>query len=244
MRRWRLFGTIRSAALALALTACGSESGPGGDLTEDEVAALVEALTTAGVPLGADQFLLGPMLSGAELGTIGDFDAVGAQVDYTVVNGTQEGSFRWVGVTGWSGFDAGAESVDAAFGAIFSFPADGFPASFDETIEDGDVIAWAYQASPETNYYPGETGTFVMSSASFGAAEECPEIPEFGNGIEVTQCLVAFGTMTGSLGFTANRVSGTGAESFVLPGTAYDLPATRVEITVDFTGAAARRGAP
>ena len=244
MRRWRLLGTVRAAAIALALTACGSENGPGGDLTEDEVAALVEALTTAGVPLGADHFLLGPMLSGAEIGTIGDYDAIGAQVDYTVVNGTQEGSFRWVGVTGWSEFDAGAESVEAAFGAIFSFPADGFPSAFDETIENGDVIAWAYQASPRTNYYPGETGTFVMNAASFGVAEECPRIPEFGNGIEVTECLVAYGTMSGSLGFTASRVSGTGAETFVFPGTTYDLPATRVEITIDFTGAAARRGAP
>jgi hypothetical protein len=237
-----MLGTTLATTAALSLAACGNGNEPGGDLTEDEVAALVEALTTAGVPLGADQFLLGPVLSGAELGTIGEYDAVGAQVDYTVVNGTQEGSFRWIGVTGWSGFDAGAGTVATAFGAMYSFPTDGFPASVSETIENGDVIVWSHQASPRTNYYPGETGTFVMTSASFGAPEDCPEVPELGNDIEVTECLVAYGTMTGSLGFTANRVSGTGAETFVFPGTSYDVPATRVEITIDFSGAAARRG--
>ncbi len=242
MRPWRMLGTTLATTAALSLAACGNGNEPGGDLTEDEVAALVEALTTAGVPLGADQFLLGPVLSGAELGTIGEYDAVGAQVDYTVVNGTQEGSFRWIGVTGWSGFDAGAGTVATAFGAMYSFPTDGFPASVSETIENGDVIVWSHQASPRTNYYPGETGTFVMTSASFGAPEDCPEVPELGNDIEVTECLVAYGTMTGSLGFTANRVSGTGAETFVFPGTSYDVPATRVEITIDFSGAAARRG--
>jgi hypothetical protein len=226
-----------AASAALVLCACGSETGSGGDLTEDEVAALVEALTSAGVPLGADQFLLAPVLTGVELGTIGDYDAVGTQVDYTVVNGAQEGSFRWVGVTGWSGFDAGARTVARAFGAMYTFPADGFPATFDETIENGDVIAWSYEAAPATNYYPGETGAFAMSSASFGAPADCPDIPEMGNGIEVTECLVSFGTMRGSLGFSANRVSGTGPDTFVLPGAIYDLPAARLEITIDFTEA-------
>lgn len=243
MRRWRMRCASLAASAAVFLSACGSETESGGDLTEEEVAALVEALTTAGVPLDADQFLLGPLLSGAELGTIGDYDAVGAQVDYTVVNGAQEGSFRWVGVTGWSGFDAGAGTVANAFGALYTFPTDGFPASIDETIENGDVIAWSYQASPATSYYPGETGTFVMSSSSFGAPAACPEIPELGNGIEVTECLVSSGTMEGSLGFTANRVSGIGPETFVLPGAAYDLPATRLEITIDFTDAPTSRRA-
>jgi hypothetical protein len=214
-----MLGATRATTAALSLAACGNGNAPGGDLAEDEVAALVEALTTAGVPPGADQFLLGPVLSGAELGTIGEHDAVGAQVDYTVVNGTQEGSFRWIGVTGWSGFDAGAGTVANAFGAMYSSPTDGFPASASETIENGDVIVWSHQASPRTNCYPGATGTFVMTSASFGAPEDCPEVPELGNDIE-----------------------GTGPETFVFPGTTYDVPATRVEITIDFRGAAARRG--
>ena len=243
MKGLRILCATAAVAATLSLSACGDGNEPGGDLTEEEVAALVEALTTAGVPLGADQFLLGPLLSGADLGTIGEYDAVGAQVDYTVVNGSQEGSFRWVSVTGWSGFDAGAGTVSNAFGTIYSFPTDGFPTSIDETIENGDVIAWSYQAAPATNYYPGETGTFVMSGSSFGAPVECPDVPEFGNGIEVTECLVSYGTMEGSLGFTANRVSGTGPETFTLPGAAYDLPATRLEITIDFSGAATQRGA-
>jgi hypothetical protein len=165
---------------------------------------------------------------------------IGAEPVATIVNGAQEGSFRWVGVTGWSGFDAGSGTVSRAVGVIHSFPTDGFPGSIDETIEGGDVIAWSYEASPTTNYYPGETGTFVMNSASFGAPEECPHVPEFGNGIEVAQCLVAYGSMTGSLGFTASRVSGTGPETFVFPGTTYDLPATRLEITIDFSGPTSR----
>jgi hypothetical protein len=243
MRQWRALGISLAASAAITLSACGSENEPDGDLTEEEVAALVDALTTAGVPLGADQFLLGPLLSGAEIGTLGDYDAVGAQVDYTVVNGTQEGSFRWVGVTGWTGFDAGAGTVSSALGAMYSFPTDGFPTSIDETIEDGDIIAWSFQATPAANYYPGETGTFIMSASSFGAPVECPVAPEFGNGIEVTECLVSYGSMEGSLGFTANRVSGTGPETFTLPGATYDLPATRLEITIDFTEAATQRGA-
>lgn len=242
MPRWRILCASLAAAAAMMVAACGGDNGPGdGSLSEEEVAALVEALTTAGVPLGADQFLLGPLLDGVDIGTLGNHDATGAQVDYTVVSGTQEGSFRWVGITGWSGFDAGAGTVARAFGAMYSFPTEGFPSSFEETIDHGDVIVWSYQASPEANYYPGEAGTFVLSSSSFGAATECPNVPEFGNGIEVTECFVSFGRMEGSLGFTANRVSGTGPETFVLPGTTYDLPATRLQITVHFSGVQARR---
>ncbi len=230
-------------AASITLAACGSETGSGeGALTDDEITALVGALTDAGIPMGADQFLLGPLLGGAELGTIGSADAFGAQVNFSVVTGEGTSSYEWIGVVGWSGFDAGAGTVDEAFGAMYLLSG-AFPSSFDEDIEGGDVLAWAHQAEPRTNYYPGETGQFAMTSSSFGAASDCAFAPDLPSGVELTACTVAFGTMAGNLGFTANRVSGTGDESFAFPATAYDLPAARLVITVDYTDAPTMRGA-
>lgn len=239
MRHWATFCTTLTLAAALSLPACGSETGAGGgDLSDDEIAALVEALTTAGIPMGADQFLLGPLLGGTELGTLGSGDAFGVQVDVTVLTGAGADSYRWIGVVGWSGFEAGAESVDEAFGAMYLFSGASFPSSFDEDLENGNVLAWAYRADPRTNYYPGETGQFSLASSSFAAASDCEYAPALPSGVELVECLVSFGSMAGNLGFTADRISGTGPASFAFPATAYDLPAARLEIRLDYTAAA------
>ena len=153
MSRMRRLCTAFSLAASIALAGCGGETSSGeGDLSDDEIAALVQALTTAGIPMGDGQFLLGPLFGGAELGALGEAAAIGTQISYTVVSGAGTGSFESIGIVGWSGFDAGAGTVDQAFGAMYLFAGESFPSSFEEDLETGDVLVWAYQAEPRTNY--------------------------------------------------------------------------------------------
>lgn len=226
----------------MLIGACGNETGSGGALDDQEAAALVQALTTAGIPVGGSAFVLSPVFGEAEIGTIGDYDGIGTQVELTTVDETGTHTVSWIGVVGWTGFDAGARTVEEAIGAMFLDVTGAFPATFAGDVADGDVITFAYDAATSSNYYPGDAGTFSMTGASFGSASDCPTVPPLGGGISITECEVRTGTMQGSVGFTAGLTTGTGDPTFTLAETAYDLPAVRVSMTVDYTGALAARG--
>lgn len=235
-------GAITSRAALAALLACGAaacgdnELGPGSVLSRDEAESLTAALTAAGPPLGNAAYTLAAALNGAELGSFAGYTAIATQVHVTELRDNGEAITRWIGVIGWNGYDESSETVAEATGVFHTlFASPPFPASFDQDVTDGGLLAFARVESTGTHYYPIASGNFTMTSASFGTPVTCPDFPEPSGGGEVTFCTIAFGTMQGSAEYVVDRFSGTGTATFTLQSAAYDLPAAQLVITVDNT---------
>ena len=228
----------------MAVSACGDDAGPGGDLTEEEAAALAQALTRAAVPLGSGHFALEPALNEAELGEFGGYTAIGTQVYLSELRPGGSSTSRWIGVLGWKGFDAGAATVNEATGAFFiDFDSPAFVPSFDRDVSSGGVLAFARMESTASHYYPVSSGRFTMATGSFEAPAECAVPPQLGPDADITECSIASGTMQGSLGYVVNRFSGAGPATFTQAQDVYDLPAVRLVLTVDYTGASTAHSA-
>ena len=226
-----------AAACALSLAACGDDNGPGGDLDEQEQAALIQALGTEGMiaPFAAIPF--GPMLGEADIGTMGEFSAVASQVKITLVSAEGTETFVYTGITGWQGLDAGAKTVEKAL-SIFHTAAGGtFPATIDAEIPGEGASAFFFDGTTDSHYFPGEAGVFRMTGSSFGAASDCPDLPGSVGAVVLSDCRVATGTMAGHFDFTADRVDGTGPDSHTQANTSFDLPAVQLSITLDFIAA-------
>lgn len=233
-----------AALTAIAVGACGDGTGPGGDLTEEEAAALVQALTAAAAPLGSAHFALGPIFNEAELGEFGGYTATATQVYLTEIRPGNTATSRWIGLLGWNGFDVAAGTVNEATGAFFiDFDSPNFVTSFDRDAAAGGVLAFARVESTGSHYYPVASGRFTMAAASFGPPADCAVPPDLGAGAEITECTISTGSMQGSLGYVVNRLSGTGPATFTQAQDVYDLPAVRLVLTVDYPGAATARGA-
>jgi hypothetical protein len=226
-----------AAGAVLGLGACGDDNGPGGDLDEQEQAALIQALGTEGMlaPFAAIPF--GPMLGEADVGTMGDFSAVASQVKITLVSGEGSETFIYTGITGWQGLDAGANAVERAL-SIFHTAAGGtFPATIDAEIPGDGASAFFFDGTTDSHYFPGSDGVFRLTGSSFGATSDCPDVPGSVGAVILSDCRVATGTMTGSFDFVAGRVDGTGPESHTQANTSFDLPAVQLSITLDYTAA-------
>src|SRR5918993_1090893 len=131
---------------AAAITAaCGDDSGPGGELNEDEQAALLVALAEAGVFSNfAAPLAFGAQFGqSAEIGELGDFSAFGSQVLLTLdLPGTgDDETVVLSSITGWTNLDAGASTVDNAIFAGVIQNSGSFPNTVtDVAIEDGDAV--------------------------------------------------------------------------------------------------------
>lgn len=237
--------TMAALGAVLALGACGDDNGPNGDsLNEQEQTALIQALTTEHAITDPGLIIAyGPLLGEAEVGTMGSYSAIASQVKFTAV--TDEGTTfaTTTGVTGWTGLDADARTVASAL-SVFSLTNDGaIPTTVNAAIPD-DAQAFYFLANGDSHYAPGNSGRFVVSSSSFGAYQDCPNVPtNLPAGVSVTDCRFATGTMAGNFDFTADRVDGTGAESFTQSNLSYSLPAVQLLLTVDYTGVTASRTA-
>jgi hypothetical protein len=216
--------------------ACGDDSGPGGELDEEEQAALLVALAEAGVFTN----FAAPLAFGAqfgqspEIGEMGDFAAFGSQVLLTLdAPGTAEDeTIVLSSITGWTNLDAGASTVDNAIFAGAIQTASSFPNTLvDELIGDGDAFGGYYERSTSSRYIANE-GQFSLTSATFGSTEDCDNVPPETNGIEITACTFSTGTMNGNFDFSSQRVAGSGIQTFTQPNIAYSIPAVRLTITV------------
>lgn len=232
-----------AAGSVLALGACGDDNGPGGDLDEQEQAALIQALGTEGMlaPFAAIPF--GPLLGEAEIGTMGDFSAVASQVKITLISGETSETFVYTGVSGWQGLDAGANTVDQAITVFHTADGGTFPATIDADIPGDAASAFYFDRATDSHYLPGTDGVFSLTSASFGATSDCTDVPGNVGDVVIVDCRFATGTMAGSFDFVADRVDGTGAETHTQANTSYDLPAVQLSITLDYTAAELARAA-
>ncbi len=226
-----------AAGCVLALGACGDDTGPGGDLDEQEQQALIQALATEGLLPPFALIPFGPMMGEADLGTMGDFTAVGSQVKITLVDGENTEVFVYTGITGWAGLDAGANTVDQAITVFQTSTGGTFPTTIDADIPGEDASAFYFDRATDSHYLPGTGGVFRMTSSSFGATEDCPDVPGNSGPIVISDCRIATGTMAGSFDFTASRIDGTGPETHTQANTSYDLPAVQLSITLDYSAA-------
>ena len=233
----RKFMLAMAAACTLTLAACGDDNGPGGDLDEQEQAALIQALGTEGMiaPFAAIPF--GPMLGEADVGTMGEFSAVASQVKITLVSGEGSETFVYTGITGWQGLDAGANTIEQALSLFHTEAGGTFPATIDADIPGEGASAFFFDQATDSHYFPGEAGVFRVTGASFGAASDCPDLPGNVGAVMLSDCRVATGTMTGSFDFTADRVDGTGPATHTQANTSFDLPAVQLSITLDYSAA-------
>ena len=234
--------TIYMAAImaSLVLGACGDDdTGPGGDLSESEQQALVVALSQAGAlsfNFAAPFALTTGLAQDAEVGSLGSMSAWGGQTLVTLdYPGTEDDqTLVFTGVTGWSNLNAGNETVDNATWAAVISSTSSFPNQIDEAaMVDEQAFGGYWERSTSSQYFanPAE-GQFTLSTTSFNSAQDCEDIPDLGNGISITECSFAIGTMTGDFDFVADRISGTGVATYTQPNIAYDVPAVRVTITI------------
>lgn len=233
LRKVLLTALVGASALTAA---CGDDSGPGGELDEEEQAALLVALAEAGVFTN----LATPLAFGAqfgqspEVGEMGDFSAFGNQLLVTLdFPGTEDDeTLVFSSITGFTNLDAGASTVDNAIfaGAISSTSS--FPNSIDEaSIDQGDAFGGYYERSTTSRYIAND-GQFSLTSATFGSTEDCENVPPETNGIEITSCTFSTGTMNGDFDFSSQRIAGSGVQTFTQPNLAYSVPAVRLTLTV------------
>jgi hypothetical protein len=235
--QWKQIHVAVPMMAALVLGACGDESGPGGDLSESEQQALVTALAQGGalgVNFAAPLALTTGLAQDAEIGTLGSMSAWGGQalvsLDYP---GTEDDvTLTFTSVTGWSNLNAGNQTVDNAVWATV-ITEGGFPSSINEAVMGTDQAFGGYWERSTSSQYWANTGEgqFTLATASFNSANDCDDLPDLGNGISITECSFAIGTITGDFDFVADKITGTGVETFTQPNIAFDVPAVRLTIT-------------
>jgi hypothetical protein len=232
-----------AAAAAMLSAGCGDGTGPGGALTAEEEASLIEALGSAGLIAAAGPLTFGAVVAQADdLGAAGGQSAVGYQMQL-VFTGDLEAEAVSTGLLGWTQLNTGANTVATAFNTGVVQPQAAFPATLDEAIGDGTEGNGIHYIRSSGSIYLADAGHFTMSSAAFGATDECPDVPAPASGFTITSCRFATGTMAGSYDFEATLIAGTGAASFSQQPTAYDLPAVRVELVIGVQGVAGLRAA-
>jgi hypothetical protein len=224
---------VSIAAAGLLASGCGEGTGPGEAMTAEEEAALIEALGSAGLIAAAGPLTFGAVVAQAdELGTTGGQSAVGYQMQLVFTGGLVAEAVS-TGVLGWSGLNTGSGTVATAFNASVLLPELGFPMALNEPIGGGGPGSGVHYINASGSIYLADAGTFTMSSGTFGAMADCPDLPEPIQGFAITACRYATGAMTGSFDFDATLIAGTGAGSFTQPPTAFDVPAVRVELVID-----------
>ena len=239
MQRTTNLNAVAVAVLAsLVLSACGDDTGPGGDLSESEQQALVVALSQGGalgLNFSAPFALTTGLAQDADVGTLGTMLAWGGQTLVTLdePGAEDDQTLVFTGVTGWSNLNAGNRTVDNAVWASVMSSTSSFPNQIDEAVMvDDQAFGGYWERSTSSQYFanPAE-GQFTLATTSFNSPQECEDIPDLGAGISITECSFAVGTMTGDFDFVADKISGTGVATFTQANIAYDVPAVRLTIT-------------
>ena len=110
------YTSLASAALgcALVLSGCGNDNNT--SLSTQEQAALIQALSTSGVIGGPETILaLSPLLAESDVGTVGNYAAVGGMIKYTMqLNGVTQANDVSAGILGWTGLNTGSKTVSSA----------------------------------------------------------------------------------------------------------------------------------
>lgn len=227
---------MRIKALALTcglavVAACGSDNGPNGstDLSSEETTALTQALVVNG-SLGSSAAAFAPFALSQlkSSGKMGDYDAVGVEVNFTVTVAGQTTSGVLSSIIGWQGLNTNTQTADKIIAVSQNSTGGTFPPSITGTFGTGATIGSYFDRSTASNYV-ATTGTFNLTSGTFGT--DTNDCNSSSGGVTVT-CSYSTGTMTGNFAFSADKFNGSGAATFNQPTTQFELPALRVTITV------------
>ncbi len=222
-------------AAAILAAGCGDGTGPGDAMTAEEEASLIAALTSPGLIAAAGPLTFGSVLAQAgELGETGGHTAIAYQMRLTFT-GALEAEAVSTGLIAWTGLNSGTNTIATALNAGVVQGPGAFPLALQEAIGPGAGTGLHYIHASSTIYL-AQTGTYSMTTASFGEMADCPSFPAPVTGFAIVSCRFASGSMEGSFAFEATRLEGTGADAFSQPVTAYDLPAVQLELVIDVEG--------
>jgi len=235
-------GLLRTAVTTASLLLAGCDgNGPGGALTGEEEASLIAALRAPGLIAAAGPLTFGAVVAQAdEIGAAGGQAAIGYQMELRFTGDLVAETIA-IGLLGWTGLNTGTNTIASALMASVERPMSGFPGSVAEPIGPAADGTGVHYVRSSGSIYLADTGTFAMTSASFGDLAECPEVPDAIAGFAITSCRFATGTMAGTFDFEATRLTGTGAGTFTQPPTSYDVPAVRLALVIDVEGIAELR---
>ena len=215
-----------------ALASCAESTAPREptDLTTQQTAALAVTLLSNGA-LDSEAAIVVPFALSQlhEAGTIGEYSAVGVQVNYNYTIGTETHSGVISSIVGWRGLDASTQKLIIATQKSNSST---FPTSSKVTFDNDAGIGLHFDRATGSSY-SATSGDFNLPAAAFGAGTMPCSPTQAYNGVLPATCNYTTGTMTGDFGFTASRATGTGAPTFTQPSTPFEIPAVRV--TVSFT---------
>jgi len=221
--------SIAALGAVLALGACSDNNSPnGGDLSSQEQAALIQALSAKGIVAPSAVVGLTSVLGQGTVGSMGKLTALGSQIKITTNDGGTSQTTVLSSITGWAGLNTGAKSVDSALTvATIEENASTFPSTFTTDFSTDNGFAAYYNGT--TTFSSDPVGAFNLTSSSFGTTQNCPSIPA---GSQITSCRVATGTMTGNFDFTVKDASNN---PYTRANTSFSVPAVQLSITVDLT---------
>jgi hypothetical protein len=239
---------VAAVVLAIGGGACGDDGGPGGgDLSSEEKSALAAALLQADTVTGLGAFAssivqvvgdVGKLNAGAQAAisraineavrlsasgiAAADYDGVGFAIEYDYDIQGQSFTGFFVGVVGWNGIDASAQTVDELV-MVGGFGEGALPSTASGTIEDGDVFSIYWNGT--TGFY-GIIGTASATSNFSGSSTDCGQTVEG----YTFECSYTTGSMAGDFEFEALDDS---EASYTQPPIAFSgLPALRMSIVV------------
>ncbi len=240
--------------VTLVSMGCGSDglTGPNGDLSDNDKAAIVQALSSTGGLTGSpaaafasffvdglsglgqmtassaaqvDQAVNAGLNMALSTGAAASYDGFGFLIGYDISSGGTSVTGWMAGIVGFNNLNTSANTVDNLVSA-FILGTDGTtpPANTSGTI--GDVSAFATYYGSSTSYF-GNSGTVGITSSAFsGGSTNCGGSAQ---GVTVT-CSVTSGTMAGNFAFQATSLGG--AQTFTqVPIDFQNLPAVNVQIS-------------
>ncbi|HEU4699877.1 MAG TPA: hypothetical protein VFS40_11905 [Gemmatimonadales bacterium] len=247
------------AATVFAVSACGGDgSGPsgGGELSKSEAQALATALTTSGA-MGSSGAAFAPFVFTQlrQTGTMsvsaaaqaaagisnqvslalrsgaGDMQAVGVQVKFSYSSGgSVVTSGVYTSVIGWDGLNTSSNppTVDHLVSAdIVQEGGTEFQGAGTVDLSEGGMGSYYDRATGSSYFSNG--GSMTLSSVSFsGGTTDCGASQQ---GVTV-ECSYTKGSMKGSFNFTADKLEGSGPDSYTQPTTSFDVPALRFTLNM------------
>ena len=150
--------------------------------------------------------------AGPQRALAGEYRVVGVLLNITLTGPAGSTPLSVFGLVGWNGIDLVAKTAEnlVFVGAVGASVIPGNGSGFTTTIASGAGIGSVVRRNPAMSW-DGTSGTFSVTSWSAGFTHSCAlSLVGIGGGA----CAVSTGLMSGSFGFVAAPLGGTGTVTF------------------------------